>query len=113
MLQLDAPCHEPPLLRPGAGSAEEASPRTVLGVVPRPEAPDAFPGLYATSLPERPFVRGGSAVLLNTQWANRRRAQGLLCGGRTQRSVDAVTVTLRGAYTGNSAMPAVFLHASA
>ena len=52
-------------------SAEGATPRTVLGVVSQPASPEAFPGLYTTSLPERPFVDGGAAVLLNSQWGNR------------------------------------------
>ena len=43
----------------------------MLGVVSQPASPEAFPGLYATSLPERPFVDGGGAVLLNSQWGNR------------------------------------------
>ena len=55
-----------------AGSAEEASPRAVLNVVSQPAEPNAFPGLYATTLPERPFLGDGSAVLVNTQWGNRR-----------------------------------------
>ena len=43
----------------------------MLGVVRQPASPEAFPGLYATSLPERPFVDGGAAVLLNSSWGNR------------------------------------------
>ena len=53
------------------GRAEGAEPQTVLGVVRQPASPEAFPGLYATSLPERPFVGGGAAVLLNSSWGNR------------------------------------------
>lgn len=30
----------------------------------------AFPGIYATFLPDQPFL-GGRYVLINTQWANR------------------------------------------
>lgn len=52
------------------GCAEGAEPQTVLGVVRQPESAEAFPGLYTTSLPERPFVDAGRAVLVNSQWGN-------------------------------------------
>lgn len=32
--------------------------------------PAGFPGIYATSLPQQPFL-GSRYVLVNTQWANR------------------------------------------
>ena len=49
------------------GCAEGAEPQIVLGVVRQPASPEAFPGLYATSLPERPFVGAAAAVLVNSQ----------------------------------------------
>ncbi|KAL4858184.1 Acylamino-acid-releasing enzyme 1 [Chlorella vulgaris] len=42
--------------------------RTVVDTVWNPASPDAFPGLYSTSLPEQPFLPGSHTLLLTTQW---------------------------------------------
>lgn len=45
-------------------------PQVLVDVVQRPANEQVFPGLYALSLPERPFW-GPKRVLVNTQWGNR------------------------------------------
>ena len=50
----------------GAPTAEQ-----LIGVVQSPASNSAgFPGIYATSLPQQPFL-GKRYILVNTQWANR------------------------------------------
>ncbi len=56
-----------------AHAAGEGAPTAKLltGMVQSPgRSPAAFPGIYATSLPQQPFL-GSQYVLINTQWANR------------------------------------------
>lgn len=51
-----------------AAAAAAAGPRTVVPVVRRPQAPDAFPGLYpAAGFPDCPFL-DDRTVVLNSQW---------------------------------------------
>ncbi|EIE20682.1 alpha/beta-hydrolase [Coccomyxa subellipsoidea C-169] len=55
---------------PPSGGKEPA-PKLLTGVVQSPGSDTAaFPGIYATSLPEQPFLDGRFA-LVNTQWGNR------------------------------------------
>ncbi|KAK9901675.1 hypothetical protein WJX75_007946 [Coccomyxa subellipsoidea] len=50
---------------------EAPAPKLLTGVVQSPgSSSDAFPGIYATLLPEQPFLSGRFA-LVNTQWGNR------------------------------------------
>jgi acylaminoacyl-peptidase len=50
-----------------ADSKAPPAPREVVGVVRAPAGPEAFPGLYAASLPEQPFV-DDDTLLLTSQW---------------------------------------------
>ena len=43
--------------------------RTLVSIQHRPRREGAFPGIYATSLPEQPFESSDGA-LFTTQWAN-------------------------------------------
>lgn len=52
---------------PGAAEPATKSPRVVVPVVARPRSPDHFPGIYAASLPDRPYVTE-SVLALTSQW---------------------------------------------
>jgi acylaminoacyl-peptidase len=52
-----------------AQGAPPPPPRCLVDVVWAPAGGDAFPGLYAASLPDQPFVGGGGGTLvLTSQW---------------------------------------------
>ena len=52
------------------GRAEGPPPevRTMIAAVDVPETPEDFPGLYAASLPQHPFLADGHTIVLSTQW---------------------------------------------